>query len=326
MWALRNQADVVVGSRYVPAGRAEMPVVRKVLSRSLNWTLSRLLDLPLSDLSSGYRLYRRSVLGSLPALVGRDFDILVEVLVRVWCAGYRVREVPIEYRPRHRGRSNARALRFAFSYLRTFKTLWALRNSATTCDYDARAFSSWVPPQRWWQRRRFAIVSGFLDESGRSLDIGCGASQVIRSRPGMVGMDVNASKLRYVHSTNPLLVQGTAFSLPFRDEAFSSVICSEMIEHVHKSDALFLEMNRVLEPRGTLVLGTPDYASGVWRFVEFWYHKLLPNAYADEHVSHYTREELCGLLRRFGFEVLAQRYIFWGELILRARKITAMAP
>jgi SAM-dependent methyltransferase len=303
-----------------------MPLGRALLSRVLNGVFARVLDLPLSDLSSGYRLYRRAALLELPPLTGADFDVLQEVLIQAWCAGFKVREVPIEYVPRETGRSKARAVGFAPSYLRTLKRLWTQRNSATTCDYDARAFSSWILPQRWWQRRRFDLVAALLEDAGRVLDIGCGASQIIRSRPAMIGLDVNAGKLRYLRRTNPLLVRGSAFELPVRSGSMSAVLCSEVIEHIPKSDDLLREMNRVLEPGGTLVLGTPDYSSWVWRFVEYWYQRLLPNAYADEHISHYTRAELEGLLPQFGFEVTACRYVLGAELLLRARKVTSAPP
>lgn len=326
LWALRHRADIVVGARYVPGGRATMPLGRALLSRLLNRLFARVLDLSISDLSSGYRLYRRSALESLPPLTGRDFDVLQEVLVQAWCAGFRLREVPIEYLSRKTGRSKARPLGFAFSYLRALKRLWTQRNCATTCDYDARAFSSWVLPQRWWQRRRFALVAALLDDTGRVLDIGCGASQIIRSRPAMIGLDVNAGKLRYLRRTNPLLVRGSAFALPVRSGSMSAVLCSEVIEHIPKSDDLLLEMNRVLEPGGSLVLGTPDYSSRVWCFVEYWYQRLLPNAYADEHISHYTRAELEGLLPRFGFEVSDRRYVLAAELLLKARKVAGAPP
>ncbi len=321
MWALRDRADIVIGSRYVPAGRAHMPFVRKVLSRILNASFRRLLAMPVADMSSGYRLYRHSMFAELEILEGKDFDVLQEALVKAWCAGFRIREVPLDYRPRHSGRSNARAMAFAGSYLSTLKRLWTLRNSANSCDYDLRAFSSWVLPQRWWQRKRFEIVNDFLPVRGRSLDIGCGASQIIVSHPGMLGMDVNLKKMRTLRTSNPFLVQGSAFELPVASRSVSTVISSEVIEHIRKADILFSEMNRVLTEGGTLVLGTPDYATWIWNFVEYWYQKLLPNAYADEHISHYTHKELNELLTRFGFEAVAHRYVFGGELIIKARKV-----
>jgi dolichol-phosphate mannosyltransferase len=320
MWALRDSADVIIGSRYVPGGRADMAWSRKLLSRVLNRIFSRVLVLPYQDLSSGYRLYRRCVARSGPPLEGKTFDVLEEILVKAYVQGWRIREVPMDYRPRHRGRSNASAIRFATSYLRTLASLWRLRNGATACDYDARAFQSWILPQRYWQRRRFKIITQLIRDHRRVLDIGCGSSQIIRSRPAMVGVDLNVSKLRFLKSTNPRLVQGGVGSLPFRDAVFSAVVCSEVIEHIPKSATLFEEMNRVLAPGGTLVLGTPDYASRTWRFIEFWYDRLMPQAYGDEHISHYTEEELRELLAKFGFKVKSVHKIVRSEVIFEAIK------
>ena len=51
------------------------------------------LALPIRDLSSGFRMYRRDVLAGLD-LVSRDFDILQELLIRVGAEGWRIREIP----------------------------------------------------------------------------------------------------------------------------------------------------------------------------------------------------------------------------------------
>ncbi len=53
---------------------------------------------------------------------------------------------------------------------------------------------------------------------------------------------------------------------------------------------------------------------------------MRTNAYADEHISHYTRAELEGLLPRFGFEITACRYVLGAELLLRARKVGPAPP
>ena len=320
MWSLRHSADVVIGSRYVLAGQADMSVTRRLLSRVLNRVFSRMLSLPYRDLSSAYRLYRRSVVESITPLTGTTLDVLEEILVKAYCQGWRVREVPISYRPRHRGRSNSSAIRFAASYLRTLGSLWRLRNSATACDYDARAFHSPIPLQRYWQRRRFRIVTELIRGHGRTLDIGCGSSQIIRSLPAMVGLELNIAKIRFLARTNPRLVQGSADAIPFRDGAFTAVVCSEVIEHIPKSDLLFQEMRRVLATGGTLVLGTPDYASRAWNFIEYWYSRLMPHAYAEEHIAHYTKAEVLEILARTGFDVVSVHSIVRSELIFEARK------
>lgn len=126
LWAAREQADVVIASRYVKGGHAEMPLFRLVLSRILNTFFTLGLSLPLKDISSGFRLYRSSVVKGMP-LESRDFDVLEEVLVRAYSAGYRVIEVPFTYKPRITGHSHAKLIQFGIAYLRTFRRMWRLR-------------------------------------------------------------------------------------------------------------------------------------------------------------------------------------------------------
>jgi SAM-dependent methyltransferase len=59
-WKRRNEADVLVASRYVAGGSAEMSRVRRELSYLLNRTFRRVLSLPYCDLSSGFRMYHNS--------------------------------------------------------------------------------------------------------------------------------------------------------------------------------------------------------------------------------------------------------------------------
>jgi dolichol-phosphate mannosyltransferase len=122
MWALRDQADVIVASRYVPGGATDTALFRAVLSRILNLVFISILQVPVKDISSGFRLYRKEVLERLP-LVARDFDVLEEILIRLHLAGRRIREVPFHYRSRKSGKSNAKLIRFGIAYL---KTLWKM--------------------------------------------------------------------------------------------------------------------------------------------------------------------------------------------------------
>src|SRR5437667_1978275 len=61
-WRRRNEAAVLIASRYVEGGRADMGLVRRLLSHLLNRTFRRALSLRLRDLSSGFRMYHRNAL------------------------------------------------------------------------------------------------------------------------------------------------------------------------------------------------------------------------------------------------------------------------
>lgn len=320
LWAARRDADVTVASRYVRGGSAEMPAFRYVLSRVLNWFFGKGLSVPVGDLSSGFRIYRREIIPSVNVRA-RDFDFLQEMLVRAAVEGWRIAEIPFVYKPRIHGSSHARIFKFGLAYIRTFSKLWKARNSAQSADYDDRAFTSRIPLQRYWQQRRYRYVTELIAAAGRVLDAGCGSSRIIGALPsGSVAMDIQARKLRYDRKFAKDMVQGSVLSLPFLDRSFPVVVCSQVIEHVEKSPKVLDELVRVLEPGGKLVLGTPDYSRVPWRITEWLYKLLVPGGYADEHISHYSRKELTDEMHRRGLEPESIKYILGGELIMSFRK------
>jgi dolichol-phosphate mannosyltransferase len=318
IWAARSGVEVVIASRYIEGGGADMPRARQALSRTLSLVLSRGLSLPYSDLSSGYRLYRRAALEAV-VLQATGFDILQEVMIRIVAAGYAIREVPLRYQAL--GTSRAWLARFALSHLKTFGAMWKLRNSIASADYDARAYESVVPLQRYWQRRRYRVITTMAAGRRQVLDVGCGSSRIIGSGR-MVGLDIVLAKLRHARRYGNPLVHGSIFELPFKDSAFDCVICSEVIEHVPADERVFTELERVLEPGGRLILGTPDYDRWRWRALEWLYGRVAPGGYADEHITHYSRSNLAAFLVARGFTIDAVEYVGGSEMIFSLRKST----
>lgn len=319
LWNARDDADVTIASRYVPGGAAQMPLTRLVLSRILNAVFRLGLSIPVHDLSSGFRLYRASAL-RLESFAGRDFDLLEEILVRTYCEGWQVQEIPFVYLPREDGASTARLGRVGRAYLRTFWPLWKLRNSIGAADYDDRAYDSRIPLQRFWQRRRQELVSDLFAGQGPVLDVGCGSSRIIATLPeGSVALDILARKVRYARKFSVPVVRGSGLGLPFPDDSFSCVLSSQVIEYVPKASPMIDELCRVLKPGGRLILGTPDYSRWEWRYLEKIYAKVTSGGYADEEIAHYTRHELLRMFDQRGFTHEATHYILRGELIISFR-------
>ena len=319
LWRARAEADIVIASRYARGGTAYAGAMRKWLSRLLNLWMRRVLSMPVRDLSSGFRLYRREALENLRLQAG-NFEVIEEALVKAYAQGYSILEVPFTYFPRESGRSHARLLRFGIDLIRASVSLWKLRNSINSADYDERAFYSLIPLQRYWQRRRHRIATSWARGAERVLDIGCGSSVIIQSLNNAVGMDVSMGKLRFLRRRGIELVRGSAFALPFVDETFDCVISSQVIEHIPYDEVLYREIDRVLKPGGQLIIGTPDYATVGWQIIEPLYGALLPGGYRDEHITHYTRESLSGILVRYRFAHEETAYIARSELIMRFRK------
>lgn len=124
--AALDDADIAVGSRYVPGGQTERWSFRRVVVSWLAGVISRTLTgVPVRDLTSGFRAFRREALERInpERLRSTDFSIQVETSVRAHQLGLRVREVPIVFRDRRAGVSkmDSRVL------LEWGRTVWRMR-------------------------------------------------------------------------------------------------------------------------------------------------------------------------------------------------------
>jgi dolichol-phosphate mannosyltransferase len=125
-WRERHNSDVLIASRYVQGGKADMAVGRRVLSTILNRTYGLLLGLKPKDLSSGFRMYDHKLIDRID-LRARDFDVLEEILVKIHINGGRIKEVPFHYRVRHSGQSHAKLVKFGWAYSKTLLRMCRLR-------------------------------------------------------------------------------------------------------------------------------------------------------------------------------------------------------
>lgn len=106
--ALRNGADVAIGSRYVPGGSiVGWPLHRMVLSRYGNFYTRFVLGLKPRDCTSGFRAYRASTLASidLSSIKGDGYVFLTSILRRIQQRRLTVAEVPITFVDRIEGQS-----------------------------------------------------------------------------------------------------------------------------------------------------------------------------------------------------------------------------
>jgi dolichol-phosphate mannosyltransferase len=314
--SVKDSAHVVIASRYVRGGFANMPLTRKILSRILNKFLCSFLSLPLRDISSGFRLYNSAIFKEID-FSERNFSVLVEILVKAYMHGFLVKEIPFHYQPRTKGRSHAKILQFGIGFLRTFFKMWKIRNTIASADYDDRAFHSRIPMQRFWQRQRYKIICSLVGFGKDVLDVGCGTSKILAALPQAIGMDISFKKLRFDLSLGNRLVNADISSICFKDSSFDVVICSQVIEHLKRDYHIFQELTRIVRKDGVLIIGTPDYSTLSWNIIEWLYAKIIPGGYADEHITHYNKDELIRLMENIGFKLDEYRYILGAELICK---------
>ena len=103
-----DNADLVLGSRYVPGGgTANWGLVRRIVSRGGCLYAQVLLGMRVRDLTGGFKCFRRAALEAieLDALSAHGYAFQIEATYRVKRAGFRIREVPITFVERRAGAS-----------------------------------------------------------------------------------------------------------------------------------------------------------------------------------------------------------------------------
>ena len=106
--AAAEQADLVLGSRYVPGGgTANWGLLRRLISRWGSFYAQVLLGVRVRDLTGGFKCYRREVLEriDLDAIHSKGYAFQIETTYRTLRAGFRVVEVPITFSDREVGGS-----------------------------------------------------------------------------------------------------------------------------------------------------------------------------------------------------------------------------
>ena len=106
--AAAAQADVVLGSRYVPGGGvARWGAVRRAISRAGCWYAQAILRVEVRDLTGGFKCFRREVLEAIPLdeVTAAGYGFQIEMTYRALVLGFRVVEVPITFTERERGSS-----------------------------------------------------------------------------------------------------------------------------------------------------------------------------------------------------------------------------
>jgi dolichol-phosphate mannosyltransferase len=124
--AATGECDLAIGSRYVPGGATiGWPLWRRFLSQLGGKYARAVLAVPISDLTGGFKVWRRPTLEQLdfPALRSDGYAFTIEATWRAMQNGARVAEVPIVFTDRVAGASKlSRRIVFEAALL-----VWKLR-------------------------------------------------------------------------------------------------------------------------------------------------------------------------------------------------------
>lgn len=146
------------------------------------------------------------------------------------------------------------------------------------------------------------------------LDVGCGEGRHLHAvywnkLVNVVGVDINRQSLETAReglqefdsnhepTGNWYLQEGNIHSLPFPDNHFDTVICSEVLEHIPNYTSALSEIDRVLSNSGKLAVSVPRYGpERICWWLSDDYHEV-----DGGHVRIFREKQLRDAVELFGF-------------------------
>jgi SAM-dependent methyltransferase len=114
-------------------------------------------------------------------------------------------------------------------------------------------------------------------DGSKILDLGCGKGRHIHklyyySKCHVIGLDLSLEELKYTYQgfqqypdinessdRKFSLMAGTALQLPFKDNTFDHIICSEVLEHIYDYDNVINEIFRISKPGASIGVSVPRW-------------------------------------------------------------------
>lgn len=115
-----SNAKIVIGSRYVKKGKVEkIALWKRIVSVGSNTVIRIVWGMKIKDKTSGYRLYKKEIIDKIvPRCKSNNFEFLFEILVNAIKMKYKIKEVPIIFKPRKGGESKFQLLKTSKGYLK----------------------------------------------------------------------------------------------------------------------------------------------------------------------------------------------------------------
>lgn len=160
---------------------------------------------------------------------------------------------------------------------------------------------------------RYEIVMNLIGKEIRNktiLDVGCGdgvLSWMLANRGAkVVGIDISKeaiafAKERCKNIQGLKFVIASAYEIPFRNQSYDYVVCSEVAEHLSEPVRMISEIRRAWNEKGKIIISTPI--------------KLTQRPLDRMHYKEFFEEEFEGLLKRYfkRVKIIKSHPLFWME-------------
>ena len=157
------------------------------------------------------------------------------------------------------------------------------------------------------------------------LDAGCGDGFYLHllanlTQASLTGLDDNPKALdlarNYVSSRKLKLVEGDVLKMPFNNNTFDKIICSEVLEHLPDDVRGLKEFTRVLKPGGTVAITVPSHNYPfLWDPINWTLERIFHTHFTDgfwagvwnQHRRLYTPQQLEEVVKKAGLKVITTK-------------------
>jgi glycosyltransferase involved in cell wall biosynthesis len=120
----KSNLDMVSASRYTGSGaRKGGPILKAVFSRFVGLSLYRVIKIPTRDCSNAFKVYRKEIFKSI-SLKSDGFEVSMELCLKAYLLGYRIKELATIWSERERGSSSFNIFKESRGYIKLY--LWAI--------------------------------------------------------------------------------------------------------------------------------------------------------------------------------------------------------
>lgn len=209
--------------------------------------------------------------------------------------------------------------------------------------YKLDAVTSNIGDMALKRRVKTIIQEMNINDNEAILDCGCGDGIYLTAINEMYhcnlhGFDMDIKNLflakKSLRNTSVNLSRGNIYNLPYPDNYFDKIFCSEVLEHIPDDAKAMGELNRVLKKEGLLIITVPNHNYPLlWNPINKLLEKLTGKHIKsgfwagiwNMHLRLYTQSEIVSLVENAGFEIrnkkaLTHYSLPFNHIILHALK------